>query len=223
MASYPCPSCGAPIEFRASFSVYAVCSYCGSTVVRTDREVSLIGKQADLPDEISPLQVGTKFSYRDERFELLGRTRIGWADGAWTEWFAQGQGRSAWLAEAQGFLALSFEQQVPPALTGAAPSLGAVIRIGAQSFRVSDIKQATCLGAEGELPFASPRGRSAVYYDMTSPDAAFAGLEIAGEERRCYVGEYVDFDALGFSALREVEGWSPPSSPAQGDPRLPAR
>jgi DNA-directed RNA polymerase subunit RPC12/RpoP len=222
MASYPCPSCGAPIAFRSSFSVYAVCSYCGSTVLRTDRDVSLIGKQADLPDEISPLQIGAKFTYRGEAFELLGRARMAWADGAWTEWFAQGQHRPGWLAEAQGFLALSFEKPLPPALANA-PPLGAVISIQDQAFRVSDIKQATCVGSEGELPFAAPRGRSATYYDMTSPGAAFAGLEIAADEQRFYLGEYVDFDAIALHDLREVEGWTVPKSPAQADPRLPAR
>lgn len=223
MASYPCPSCGAPLTFRSSFSVYAVCAYCGSTVLRTDRNVSLIGKQADLPDEISPLQVGSKFTYRDQRFELLGRARMGWTDGAWTEWFAQSQQRRGWLAEAQGFLALSFETPLPPALGAAPPPLGAVIRIGKQDFRVSDIKRATCLGGEGELPFDAPRGRSATYYDMTSAGAAFAGLEIADDERRFYLGEYVDFDELKFSDLREVDGWALPKTPAQADPRLPAR
>ena len=222
MATYPCPSCGAPLAFRSSFSVYAVCSYCGSTVLRTDRDVSLIGKQADLPEEISPLQVGSKFVYRDEGFELLGRARMNWADGAWTEWFVQSPRRQGWLAEAQGFLALSFEQPVPPSLAGSPPALGAMLRIGDQEFRVSDIKRATCRGGEGELPFAAPRGRSAVYVDMTSPSAAFAGLEIAEAERRFYFGEYVDFDGLQFRDLREIEGWSRPATPAQADPRLPA-
>ena len=221
MATYPCPSCGAPIEFRSSFSVYAVCSYCGSTVLRTDRDVSLIGKQADLPAEISPLQVGTQFSVGDETFELLGRVRIGWADGAWTEWFAQGPRRQGWLAEAQGFLALSFEQPVPPELDSP-PGLGSVVSLGGDEFRVSDIKQATCLGGEGELPFPAPRGRGAVYYDMTNAHSRFAGLELAGAERRFYLGDYVDFDALRFRNLREVEGWTVPTAPPQADPRLPA-
>ena len=223
MPAYPCPSCGAPIPFRASFSVYAVCSYCGSTVLRTDRDVSLIGKQADLPGEISPLQIGSGFTAGGEAFELIGRVRMAWADGAWTEWFAHGSRREGWLAEAQGFLALSFEQTMPDALAGPPPPLGAAVLVDGRTFRVGDIKQATCVGGEGELPFAAPRGRTATYYDMTGPDAGFAGLEIAGEARRFYLGAYVDADAIALRNLREVEGWSPPKTPSQGDPRLPAR
>jgi hypothetical protein len=222
MAEYACPACGAPIPFRSSFSVYAVCSFCGSTVLRTDRDVSLIGKQADLPEEISPLQVGTSF-VRQDRYELLGRVRMSWADGAWTEWFVSGRGGKGWLAEAQGFLALSFEAPVTHDLAGSLPPLGAVVEIGGQPFRVSDIKQATCLGAEGELPFAAPKGRTATYYDMVSPSWGFAGLEESPEGRRLYLGEYVDFDTLQFSNLRPVEGWRLPLTPTQGDPHLPGR
>ena len=221
MPSYACPSCGAPIQFRSSFSVYAVCSYCSSTVLRTDRDVSLIGKQADLPDEISPLQVGAGFTFRKVRFSLLGRVRMGWADGAWTEWFVDSQTRKAWLSDAQGFLALCFEDAVPRGLAGPLPPLGEVIEIGKQPFRVSDIKQAACLGSEGELPFPAPRGRRATYLDMVSPTGGFAGLEQAEEGRRLYVGEYVEFDALAFTGLREVEGWTVPAERVgAGDPRL---
>jgi len=223
MTSYACPSCGAPIAFRSSFSVYAVCSYCGSTVLRTDRDVSLIGKMADLPDEISPLQVGAEFTFRGQGFMLLGRVRVGWADGAWTEWFVASARRKGWLAEAQGFLALAFEEELPKGLAGPLPPLGELLEIGKQPFRVSDIKQATCLGSEGELPFPAPRGRTATYLDMVSPTGGFAGLEEAGEERRLYVGEYVDFDALAFRGLREVEGWTLPRSTRDGDPSLSAR
>ena len=76
MPSVTCPSCGAPITFQSSFSVYAVCPACGSTVLRTDRDVTLIGKAADLPDEISPLQVGTQFRRGSEAFTLLGGWRL---------------------------------------------------------------------------------------------------------------------------------------------------
>ena len=113
MAEYACPSCGAPMTFRSSFSVYAVCSFCGSTVLRTDRDVSLIGTMADLPDEMTPFQVGTGLSWHTDTYTLAGRVRMGWADGAWNEWFIDSANRKGWLSEAQGFLALAFETPVP--------------------------------------------------------------------------------------------------------------
>lgn len=225
MREYACPSCGAPVPFRSSFSVYAVCASCGSTVLRGDADVSRIGEMADLPDDMSPLQVGTLFTYRGQRYELLGRVRMGWADGAWTEWFFDGGGRQGWLAEAQGFLSVSFEHPAPAELPGAMPALGTVLRIDGTPYRVSDLKQATCTGSEGELPFAAPRGRTAEYADMVGPASGFAGLENGPDERRLYVGTYAGFDELAFANLRDVEGWTPPrpGKDRSGDPRLPGQ
>ena len=72
-----CPSCGATIPFRSSFSVYAVCSYCGSTVLRNDRDVRAIGSVADLPAEMTPLQVGAELDWRGKHYTLAGRL-AGW-------------------------------------------------------------------------------------------------------------------------------------------------
>jgi hypothetical protein len=223
MAEYACPSCGAPMTFRSSFSVYAVCSFCGSTVLRTDRDVSLIGTMADLPDEMTPFQVGTGLSWHTDTYTLAGRVRMGWADGAWNEWFMDSANSKGWLSEAQGFLALAFETPVPRRLD-APVALGDVIEIAAGKFRVSDIKQAVCIGSEGELPFHAPPGRTATYYDMLSPAGGFAGLEQSGNERRLYVGDYVAFDDLRFTNLRDVEGWRVPHDlAADGFPRPPPR
>ena len=92
-----------------------------------------------------------------------------------------------------------------------------MVTVAGQRFRVSDIKRASCVGSEGELPFAAPRGRSAIYYDMVSASGGFAGLEVADDGRRCYRGDYVLFDELGLSNMRPVEGWREPlASPESG-------
>ena len=218
MAGIACPSCGAPIEFRSSFSVYAVCASCGSTVLRTDRDVSLIGKMADLPEEISPLQIGAGFKFGGKPYTLLGRTRIGWADGMWTEWFAGGEKAQTWLAEAQGFFAFSVERPLEPDMQGALPGLNELVEVGGAVFRVADIKQGTCLGSEGELPFAAPRGRVSTYVDLIGRDGGFAGIEESTEGRRLYVGAYAGFDALDFTGLRRMESWPvPKSGPGRDD------
>ena len=109
--------------------------------------------------------------------------------------------RRGWLAEAQGFFALSFRGAGAAGARGrAADARRRGQRSAGASFRVSDIKQATCIGGEGELPFAAPRRphRDLFRHDRARA-AAFAGLEIAARSGGCYVGEYVEFDALEFS------------------------
>ena len=43
-----CPSCGAPVEFKSGQSIVVLCSYCHSAVARTDRELTDLGKVAEL-------------------------------------------------------------------------------------------------------------------------------------------------------------------------------
>jgi hypothetical protein len=193
-------------------------------VVRSDVAVEAIGHTANLPDDISPLRVGTRLTHARHTYTLLGRTRMSWDDGAWSEWFMDDEAVQGWLTEAQGFLSVSFEQPLPPPLAIAPwPTLGAEIALDGRVYRVSDLKQATCIGSEGELPFAAPRGRIARYADMVSQSAGFASLEESADGRRFYAGTYVSFDDLSFDALRPVDGWTRPRSGPDraGDPQVP--
>src|SRR4051812_49254224 len=111
MQKFNCPSCGAGITFQSSVSFSLVCPYCRSLVVRHDKDVEAIGKMAELPDDISPFQIGTTGTFRKIHFALAGRMKIGWEDGCWNEWFFfTDEGKKGWLAEAQGSLILSFEE-----------------------------------------------------------------------------------------------------------------
>ena len=80
-----------------------------------------------------------------------------------------GDFQTGWLAEAQGFFAVSFPVGVGGG-DGAGgeglPVLDGVVGVRGLSYRVTDIKEAVCLGSEGELPFAAPKGRTSTYYDM---------------------------------------------------------
>jgi hypothetical protein len=192
-------------------------------VVRSDVAVEAIGHTATLPDDISPLRIGAKLTHARHTYTLLGRARMGWNDGAWSEWFMDDGTVQGWLTEAQGFLSVSFGQPLPPPLaTGSWPALGAEITLDGRVYRVSDLKQATCIGSEGELPFAAPGGRVVRYADMIGQSAGFASLEESGDERRLYTGAYVSFDDLSFENLRPVDGWTRPRSGpgTAGDPQF---
>ena len=53
MRKFACPSCGADVTFQSAQSVYTVCAYCQSMVVRTDVDVKSIGVMAALPDDMA--------------------------------------------------------------------------------------------------------------------------------------------------------------------------
>ncbi|MES2984744.1 MAG: DUF4178 domain-containing protein [Pseudomonadota bacterium] len=214
MKDFNCPSCGASIHFQSSVSVSCVCSYCRSLLVRHDTAVELIGTMAQLPDDISPLQIGTTGKYKNIGFTLLGRVKVGWEDGNWNEWFfVTDEGKKGWLAEAQGSLALSFEVEGDDVLDHI-PKLGGTFSIHKTVFVVADIKDTTCLGSEGELPVAARNGRVSKVVDLAGPDGEFASAEfILHTPARMYVGEYVEFNQLNLAHLRALPGWSEKALP----------
>jgi hypothetical protein len=220
MKKYDCPSCGAEVVFVSNLSVYAVCKYCSSMVVRHDVDLEAIGKMAALPDDMSPFQIGTEGVYQGQHFALVGRLKIGWEDGVWNEWFmATDDGRRGWLAEAQGFYAVNFEVS-PPGLDFArraldhrnnpsqnASFIGSSLELEGRAYKVADSKKATCIGSEGELPFAAPQGRKTISVDLLGLHGEFGCVEIEQGGIRAFTGKYVEWKDLRCSNVRQFDGW----------------
>ena len=99
--SASCPSCGAPIEFKAGSTVVLVCPFCRSAVARTDRGLQDLGKVAEVAESESPLKIGLRGTFKGTGFELTGRAQYRHEMGGyWDEWYATFS--NGWLAEAQG-------------------------------------------------------------------------------------------------------------------------
>ena len=108
-----CPSCGAPVVFKSASSVFAVCDYCQSTLVRHDQALEDIGKMAALVEDRSPLQLGAEGSYKGVHFALIGRIQIKYSQGYWNEWHLLFDDmRTGWLSEAGGEYVVSFLRHV---------------------------------------------------------------------------------------------------------------
>lgn len=222
MAEFTCPSCGAPVRFTSSLSVSAVCRHCQTLVVRRDADIEGMGRVAELPQDMSPFQVGTQAFDGAVGIGLVGRVRMAWADGFWNEWFFIGDdGRKGWLAEAQGTYALLYELGVPlhkntdgmidrwvADRDNKVAIIGQTLKIDGQTYTATDRKLADCVGCEGELPIVSPRGRRSLSFDFMGETNKFATIDISNGERRVFVGRYVEWEDLRASNLKPVEGWS---------------
>jgi Domain of unknown function (DUF4178) len=213
MGSAACPACGAPVQFRSA-APYAVCPYCRSLLVRRDAVLESIGRVAEVPQDLSPLQLQTSGVFERQHFTLIGRIRKTWDEGSWSEWCANfDQPEFGWLAEAQGDLVMTFEHPLSELEAAAGPDLlqraapGASIAIAGQSFTVSDVKAVSVTAAEGELTSAAITGMSMTSIDLRGPGVKFATIEIADQCTRLYVGRFVEFDECKFSNLRALEGW----------------
>lgn len=177
-------------------------------IVRHDMDLEALGEMAQVPDDVSPLKIGSRGGYAGTRFDVIGRLKVAWEEGYWNEWSLLFEdGRHGWLAEAMGFYMLSFEQKDTAKVPGAAN-----LRVGgkyelvpSQVFFVDDMKDAVCIGSEGELPFQGLMGRKTRSVDLSNNAGEYACIEYSTSEGvRLFTGRYVNFEDLEFSNLRDL-------------------
>ncbi|HXZ36786.1 MAG TPA: DUF4178 domain-containing protein [Thermodesulfobacteriota bacterium] len=204
-----CPSCGAKVVFQSVASVMAVCQYCSSTLVRHDLDLENIGKMAQLQADGSPLQLRAEGKYQGDSFTVVGRIQLRFEKGLWNEWHLLfDDQRSGWLGEAAGIYAVSFLTEVGekiPQFEELRP--GESVTLKKASYEVTNMEKAFCIGGEGELPFQIGPGYEAPVADLAGQGKQFATLDYSEEPPLVYMGEYVEFEELHFSRLREIDGW----------------
>jgi len=204
-----CPNCGAKIVFRWSSSVQTVCEYCKSILVRRDLDLAKVGTVADLPENSSPIQLGTEGIYQKKSFVVVGRIIYSYELGTWNEWHVvTNNGQSEWLSDAQDEYAVTYPvpgRQLPPFQ---AVKLGQRYAWDSVNYIVSTITSARYVGVEGELPFEYWDKTEAMFVDLRSTTGDFATLDYSDEQPLLYRGQLVDFDDLHLKNLRQFEGWS---------------
>ena len=179
VAQGACPGCGAGIEFGVGSSLAKVCSYCGTTVVRSDRGLENMGKVAELANTPCLIAVGDQGTLAGRPFEVLGRVQLDHGSGPWDEFYVGfDHGQSwGWLAYAEGRWIVTTQQpglQVPPYST---LQLQQDVHLGQQHFRVCELKQGRMVSAEGELPSVMRPGATRVYADLMGQQDAFATID----------------------------------------------
>ena len=207
-----CPSCGAQVPFVSKVTVFAVCPYCNSTVLRNDVDLKQLGEMAALQEDYSVLQKGTTGYYGGKEFRLVGRVQYSWERGSWMEWFLFSPDNSfpegGWLAEAQGFYAVSFLE----AGAGELPKLedllpGSKVDLKSAMFTVTDIKTSKVSFSEGELPFVAEMGSQKTSVDLSGDSEWFACLEYYGSVSSLYIGRYLTFNELQMQNVKALDGW----------------
>lgn len=214
-----CPSCGAPVAFRASASVYAICDFCHSTLVRQDQDLKNLGRMADLLEDGSILQRGSEGAYHGTHFAIVGRIQLKYGAGFWNEWHLLfDDARSGWLSEAGGEYVVSFLARTKEPLPAFATlRAGNPIMLADRSFTVTDLESAHCIAGEGELPFKVDAGYEVDSADLRSEDGKFATIDYSEDPPLLFIGEPVPVAALKFANLRD-----PKAPQAGGAPDLQA-
>jgi len=204
-----CPSCGATVTFQSAASILAVCEYCASTLVRHDLNLEDVGKMAALLVDGSPLQLRAEGRYRKVHFTVVGRIQLRYEKGLWNEWHLLFDDlRSGWLGESGGIYAVSFSTPVSEAI----PRFedlhpGGRVVLNGQPYEVTQLQKTFCVAGEGELPFAIGPGYAVPVADLAGPANKLATLDYSEEIPLVFLGEYMEFEQLHLSGLREFDGW----------------
>lgn len=215
MATANCPSCGAPIRFRGAQSIVAICEFCRSTLVKQGAQLADIGKQAELAEDASPLQLGTEGRYKGVHFALIGRIQYRYGAGAWNEWYALfDDQRTGWLSDAMGTYLMTFLRR-----TGGLPPLdkmavGRAAQLDGRRYEVANIERANVIAGQGELPFKVGAGWEAVFVDLRGEDGRFATLDYSEDPPLLFVGEEKPFESFKFANLRDAKAAGAPTAKA---------
>lgn len=211
-----CPSCAAPIEFKSGSSIVVVCPFCRSAVARTDRALEDLGKVAEIMQSQSPLKVGLKGMWNNQRFELTGRAQLRHQlGGFWDEWYATfGNGWVGWLAEAQGKFYLTFYQPLPQDTqlpTFRDLQLGqSVPQIPSKTpLMVAEKGVATSIAAEGEIPYKLVPNETSEYADLAGAGKVFATIDYGMNPPFVFAGQEVTLAELGWADMKPAERAAP--------------
>jgi hypothetical protein len=218
-----CPNCGAAVRFRSADLPVKVCDYCRSSLTRTGDVLQAMGKIAEVPEDVSPLQIGVRGVDDGKGFELIGRVRWRWTDGGWNEWLALFEdGSTAWIGEAMGRYMLTREIDHNGMRTAVVRNLrddrevplGTEAVIDGVKYRVTDVKEATCAGGDGELPFSTPTDLTMKSIDLMAADGRCASIQKERGEILVYAGRYLSLAEMKATGLRAFEGWPMPANAA---------
>jgi hypothetical protein len=220
MINLPCPQCGGDVPVRSAALPYATCPYCRTVILRDSEELRAVGTAAVLPFDVSPIQLGTRGVAQGQGFEVVGRVRWGWSHGSWNEWLlACGDGKTRWLGEAMGSYAVLGERPdllTEPNVAAFAKTglfgLGDTVMVNGRTLVATDIKTATCLGSEGDLPFPTPPDWKMTNVDFRSSDGTALSLQRDRDGTSAWAGLYCDLAALSPSNLRRIDGWALPAA-----------
>jgi ribosomal protein S27AE len=208
------------VRFQSPVSVFAVCGFCRSQVVRDGATLSRIGESAEVFDDHGALKLGATGRFKGLAFTLVGRRQLRSAGGVWSEWHALFDSalgdaasaeadtvapRSGWLSEDNGRYVFAFESELrepPPASTDL--RVGDGLSVDGRLWSVASVVVATLVASEGELPGVPRRSGGFVVADLRSTTGDVATLEYADPQAPSWsVGQAVAISELSMQGLAE--------------------
>ncbi|MDY7574907.1 DUF4178 domain-containing protein [Actimicrobium sp. CCI2.3] len=182
----------------------AVCEYCQTTALKDADSVKNLGRMSDVLEDFSPIQIGTSGVFGGNSFTVIGRIQLRYAAGMWNEWYLMyDDGKVAWLGDSSGLYTLTTENPADDALPTFADIVpGRQYTVAKISFTAAEVREAQCVGGQGELPFQVGQGWQAQVADFRN-GSFFLTLDYSDIETKVYTGQSVTLDQLKCQLLRD--------------------
>jgi len=204
------------MTFRFAGAAAQVCKHCKFVVARTDRDLTAIGRVAELVDIPSPLTLETTGRWNGEPFMVDGRVQLDRAGAPGAPWqeifitFPQ-SGRWCWVASAQGRWYSTTDVPLPvgglPPFSSLRP--GTPVDLGPHgAWTVAEVGRRRVISGEGELPFVAAPGIGTAFADIAGPAGAFGTMDYGdGRELkpRLYLGRQIDPAVMQLDSGAPVE------------------
>lgn len=202
-----CPSCGAEVTFRSHASVMAVCEYCNTSVLKDADSVKDMGKMSAVLEDYSPIQINTSGVLGGRQFTVVGRIQLQYSAGMWNEWYLLfDDGSGGWLGDSSGqFVVTTVREASGPLPSFPSLSPGNSTTVDGRRYTVAEVRNAQCIGGQGELPFRVGDGWRAQVADLRD-GGSFATLDYSdGEVPTVYTGVSVTLESMQCQLLRDDE------------------
>jgi hypothetical protein len=207
-----CPQCNSALKCLTGFSVCIVCPQCHSVVAREKSTVVNSSVNEAIPEDMSPVAIGTTGKWGDVSFEIVGRIKFVSGKRYNNQWvLSMSDGSYNWLGEGYGFYSLFKKDslaEIPAKFLKIKKAGEHFSSLSGQTFFVDNILMNKTCFCEGELPEEVLFSKEFISIESSNSKLEVALVNIYSKtEIHYYSGQIVTFDQMNFKNLRDLNGW----------------
>lgn len=228
-----CHGCGAPVEFKTTSSLVAVCPFCSTVVAKSQEDIEAYSKKSSVIQDFSKIQIGTTGRFKTHSFTVIGRIQLKYYYGFWNEWFILfDNGLTGWLSDVLdeyiitietnnqnkeilkeiwnlNFEDLNFDSsnnKLSVPISFSKVEVGKNYFLNNQLFFCQDISVGEIVGAQGEIAFNVNKNPQFKAVDLKK-DNQFVTIDYSEEGKSpiVYIGESFPESELFLSNTRTLE------------------
>lgn len=208
---FSCQQCNGEIHIKSKNSISYVCPSCFSGYKLETGGMTKVHTTPSVPEDMTPLKIGTTGKYDSRNFEIIGRIRYQYDEGYLNQWNVLfDDGKSGYLGEAYGGFSVYEKMNYKFELNKISHvSIFKIIDFPEKKkFSVTAISNNTGYSCEGELYDSSIVPIGFVSIELSGAKMEMAMINVyAKQSYEVFLGKFFDFEELKFKNSRELNEW----------------